>query len=94
MNALLLIGARVIQVKNEHSKVIKVDVNQFIQGSFNWFSAERNVDKWKDHNISSREADRAEKLLIDRTIKSLESRKITSWDKRWAKQSGTIENIY
>jgi len=45
-------GAEIVVCHNIHSKILCIDHDVFVEGSFNWLSAERNLDHYVRHDTS------------------------------------------
>ncbi len=69
-------GAIVTLVRNVHSKLLIVDEDEVIEGSFNWLSAERLNEDNMRYETSSRHTGQEAKTLIKKFIKEIESRVI------------------
>lgn len=46
-------GAKVIVCHNIHSKIVCIDEDIFVEGSFNWLSAERKLEKYRRYETST-----------------------------------------
>jgi hypothetical protein len=69
-------GAKIIMCENIHSKVICVDDSIFIEGSFNWLSAERVVEKYVRHDTSIIYLEEHVADFINETLNDLRTRVI------------------
>jgi hypothetical protein len=70
-------GANILVCNNIHSKLICIDDKIFIEGSFNWLSAERTIEKYVRHDTSIIYMGEQASSFISSTLSDMESRVIT-----------------
>lgn len=67
-------GAIVHVCHNIHSKIICIDEDVFIEGSFNWLSAERTVQKYARYETSTIHLGAATASFIEETLRDIQGR--------------------
>ena len=73
-NALRQHGAIVNVCHNIHSKIICVDNDVFVEGSFNWLSAERSIQEYARYETSTIHLGEAAASFIRETLRDIQGR--------------------
>lgn len=67
-------GAEVVVCRNIHSKILAVDLDWYVEGSFNWLSAERIRTEYQNYESSIVYSGKSSKQFIKRALRDLEQR--------------------
>jgi hypothetical protein len=67
-------GATVHICHNIHSKIICIDTDVFVEGSFNWLSAERTIQKFTRYETSTIHLGESARLYIEETLHDIQER--------------------